>query len=304
MVDITTKLCSLKLDNPIIPASGTFGFGEEFTQFYDINILGSLSTKGITKNARFGNELPRIAECNLGMLNSVGLQNKGVDEVIKTQFGNLNTYFKKPVVANISGFSVEEYAYVTSKIAPLNQVGIIEVNVSCPNVKHGGMSFGTDKNLLSEVVSAVREKTTKPIFIKLSPNVTNIAELALCCKENGANGISLINTLLGARIDIKTGKYILANKFGGYSGSGIFPVAVRMVAEVYNATKLPIMGMGGVSNASDVIELMMAGSCAVQTGAINLIDPYASKKIIEDLPILCEKLGIKKLSDIIGIANR
>ncbi|MFA6867371.1 MAG: dihydroorotate dehydrogenase [Clostridia bacterium] len=304
MVDTSVILSGIKLDNPIIPASGTFNFGKEFTEFYDINCLGSLVTKGITKEPRIGNELPRIAECKAGMLNSVGLQNLGVDEVINSQFGQLKTYFKKPVVANISGFSIEEYAYVTSKIAPLEQVGIIEVNVSCPNVKHGGMSFGTDKDNLAKVVRAVREKTSKPIFIKLSPNVTNISELAVTCKENGADGISLINTLLGARIDIKTGKYILANKFGGYSGYGIFPVAVRMVAEVYNATKLPIMGMGGVSCAEDVIELMLAGATAVQTGAINLVNPLASKEIIDNLPKLCEKLGINKLSDIIGMANK
>lgn len=303
MVDTKVTLCGLELKNPIIPASGTFGFGKEFSEVYDINILGSFVTKGITAQARFGNEQPRIAECKSGMLNSVGLQNDGIDEVLKKQFNELKSYYKSPVIANIGGFSVEEYAEVALKADRAEQVGIIEVNVSCPNVSHGGMSFGTDCGALREVVAAIREVTTKPLFVKLTPNVTKIADLAVAAKESGADGLSLINTLLGARIDLKTRKYVLANRFGGYSGDGVFPVAVRMVAECYNATRLPIMGMGGISCARDVLEMMMAGATAVQIGAANLINPYVCKEIIEALPQEMEKYGISTLSEIIGVAN-
>lgn len=302
MVDTSVVLSGVKLDNPVIPASGTFGFGKEFSAFYDINVLGSFVTKGITREERFGNDQPRIAECPAGMLNSVGLQNDGIEKVLKTQFKQLKQYFKKPVIANISGFSVEEYAYVAEKIDTVEQVGIVEVNVSCPNVKHGGMSFGTDCAALGSVVKAVKAATSKPVYVKLTPNVTSISDLALAAKDNGADGLSLINTLLGARIDLKTKKFVLANKFGGFSGCGIFPVAVRMVAECYKATELPIMGMGGVTSANDVIELMLAGATAVQVGAANLVNPYACRDIIGALPEAMEKYGIEKLSDIIGEA--
>lgn len=304
MADISTVLSGIVMDNPIIPASGTFGFGKEFIDYYDINCLGSLVTKGVTINPRYGNHLPRIAEVKSGMLNSVGLQNLGVKEAINKQFGELNSYFKKPVIANISGFSIEEYVSVCRDISKVGQVGIIELNVSCPNVHNGGMTFGTDEVLLGEVVSAVRQVTKKPLYVKLSPNVTDIAKLAAVCQDKGADGISLINTVLGAKIDIRTRKYVMANKFGGYSGDGIFPIAVRMVAQVFNAVSIPIIGMGGISTAEDVLEMMMAGASAVQTGAINLVNPYASKQIIDNLPILCDKLGIDKITDIIGIANK
>ncbi len=303
MVDTSTILSGLKLDNPVIPASGTFGFGKEFSEIYDINILGSFVTKGITLYERFGNETPRIAECPAGMLNSVGLQNDGIENVLKRQFVELESYFKKPVIANISGFSVSEYEQVAAAIDGVEQVGIIEVNVSCPNVKHGGMAFGTDAVALSEVVRAVKGATKKPVYVKLSPNVTSITDLALAARDGGAYGLSLINTLLGAKIDLKTKKYVLANKFGGYSGPGIFPIALRMVAECYSATKLPIMGIGGVSSAEQVLEMMLAGASAVQVGAANLVNPYACKEIIEDLPRVMQKYGVERLSDIIGAAE-
>ena len=298
--DISVTLSGLRLDNPIIPASGTFGFGEEFAQLYDINVLGSFSFKGTTREKRFGNPTPRIAECTGGMLNSVGLANPGIDEVISEELPALKKIFKKPVVANISGFSIDEYVYNCERIDKEEQVGIIEVNISCPNVHDGGMAFGTSAKAAAEVTRAVKAVTTKPVYMKLSPNVTDITEIARACEEAGADGLSLINTLMGMRIDLKTGRHILANKTGGMSGPCIFPLAVRMVYQVYDAVKIPIIGMGGVSTARDVIELMYAGATAVQVGAANLVDPYVCPKIIEELPKLCEELGIEKLTDIIG----
>ncbi|MCR5830297.1 MAG: dihydroorotate dehydrogenase [Lachnospiraceae bacterium] len=301
--DISVELSGLRLDNPIIPASGTFGFGEEFKELYDINVLGSFSFKGTTREKRFGNPTPRIAECTGGMLNSVGLANPGIDDVIAHELPELKKIFKKPVVANISGFSIDEYVYNCERIDKEDQVGIIEVNISCPNVHDGGMAFGTSAKAAAEVTRAVKAVTTKPVYMKLSPNVTDITEIAKACEEAGADGLSLINTLMGMRIDIKTGRHILANKTGGMSGPCIFPLAVRMVYQVYDAVKIPIIGMGGVSTARDVIELMYAGAAAVQVGAANLVDPYVCPKIIEELPKLCEELGIEKLTDIIGRAH-
>lgn len=301
--DISVTLSGLRLDNPIIPASGTFGFGEEFAQLYDINVLGSFSFKGTTREKRFGNPTPRIAECEGGMLNSVGLANPGIDEVIGEELPALRKIFKKPVVANISGFSIDEYVYNCERIDKEDQVGIIEVNISCPNVHDGGLAFGTSPESAAAVTKAVKAVTTKPVYMKLSPNVTDIAAIAKACEEAGADGLSLINTLMGMRIDIKTGRHILANKTGGMSGPCIFPLAVRMVYQVYEAVKIPIIGMGGVSSARDVIELMYAGATAVQVGAANLVDPYVCPKIIEELPKLCAELGIEKLTDIIGKAH-
>lgn len=303
MVDTAVKLSGLILDNPIIPASGTFGFGYEFAEIYDINILGSISLKGTTKDVRFGNPTPRIAECTEGLINSVGLQNPGVDKVISEELPKLKKFFNKPAIANVSGFSVNEYKEVCEKLDKEEQIGIIEVNISCPNVHNGGMSFGTNPKSAYEVTKAVKSFTNKPVYIKLSPNVTDIAEIAKACEDAGADGISLINTLLGMRIDLKTKKPIIANKMGGFSGRAIFPVALRMVYQVYEAVKIPIIGMGGISTADDVIEMMMAGATAVQIGAENLINPYACKKIIENLPIVMDKFKIKKLSDIIGVAH-
>ncbi|MBE7053752.1 MAG: dihydroorotate dehydrogenase [Ruminococcaceae bacterium] len=303
MVDLTTTLSGIKLDNPIIPASGTFGFGYEFAEIYDINILGSFSFKGTTKDARFGNALPRIAECESGMINSVGLQNPGIEKVISEELPRLRKCFNKPVVANISGFSIDEYVYCCEKIDKEDGVGIIEVNVSCPNVHNGGMAFGTDPKNVYDVTKAVKEVTTKPVYIKLSPNVTDIVSIAKAAEDAGADGISLINTMLGMKIDLKTKKPVIANKMGGFSGRAIFPVAVRMVYQVYDAVKIPIIGMGGVATAEDVIEMMLAGASAVQVGAENLVNPYACKDIIENLPKVMEKYGIEKLSDIIGGAH-
>lgn len=300
MVNTKVTLSGLTLDNPIIPASGTFGFGYEFADLYDINILGSISCKGTTKEPRFGNPTPRIAECTNGLINSVGLQNPGIDKVIGEELPKLAEHYKKPIIANISGFSVDEYAYTCEKIDSQKQVGIIEVNISCPNVHNGGMSFGTNANSAFEVTKAVKAVTTKPVYIKLSPNVTDIAEIAKACEAAGADGISLINTLMGMRIDLKTRKPVIANKMGGFSGPAIFPVAVRMVYQVYEAVKIPIIGMGGVSSARDVIEIMLAGASAVQVGAANLVDPYACKNIIEELPEVMEKFGINSLEEIIG----
>ncbi len=300
MVNTKVTLSGLTLDNPIIPASGTFGFGYEFADLYDINILGSISCKGTTKEPRFGNPTPRIAECTNGLINSVGLQNPGIDKVIGEELPKLAEHYKKPIIANISGFSVDEYAYTCEKIDSQKQVGIIEVNISCPNVHNGGMSFGTNANSAFEVTKAVKAVTTKPVYIKLSPNVTDIAEIAKACEAAGADGISLINTLMGMRIDLKTRKPVIANKMGGFSGPAIFPVAVRMVYQVYEAVKIPIIGMGGVSSARDVIEIMLAGAAAVQVGAANLVDPYACKNIIEELPEVMEKFGINSLEEIIG----
>ncbi len=300
MVNTKVNLSGLVLDNPVIPASGTFGFGYEFADIYDINILGSISCKGTTKEPRFGNPTPRIAECTEGLINSVGLQNPGVDKVISEELPKLSKVYKKPVIANISGFSVDDYAYSCQKINDCEQVGIIEVNVSCPNVHNGGMSFGTSAKSAYEVTKAVKSVTTKPVYIKLSPNVTDIAEIAKACEDAGADGISLINTLLGMKIDLKTRKPVIANKMGGFSGPAIFPVAVRMIYQVYEAVKIPIIGMGGVSSARDVIEIMLAGATAVQVGAANLVDPFACKKIIEDLPDVMQKYGIADISEIIG----
>lgn len=303
MVDLSVNLCGMQMDNPVVPASGTFGFGKEFKDFYDINILGSFSFKGTTRDARFGNPTPRIAECEQGMINAVGLQNPGVHHVIEHELPEMREYFGKKVIANISGFSVEDYAYTCALLDKEEQVGILEVNVSCPNVHGGGMSFGTQPECAAEVTRAVKAVTTKPVIIKLSPNVTDIVAIAKACEEAGADGICLINTLLGMRIDLKRRQSVIANKMGGFSGNAVFPVAVRMVYQVSKACNIPVMGCGGVSSAKDVIEMMMAGATAVQVGAANLVDPYVCKTIIEDLPRECEKLGINKLSDIIGVVD-
>ena len=303
MVNTKVNLCGVELDNPIIPASGTFGFGYEFARLYDINILGSLSFKGTTKDPRFGNPTPRIAECESGMLNSVGLQNPGVDKVISEELPRLAKCFSKPVMANVSGFSLEEYAYTCQKIDKCEQVGWIEVNISCPNVHGGGMAFGTDKDAAASVVKAVKAVTTKPIIIKLSPNVTDITAIAKACEEAGADGISLINTLLGMRINLKTKKPVIANKMGGFSGPAIFPVALRMVYQVANTVNIPVIGMGGVQSAEDVIEMMLAGATAVEVGAANLRDPFACRDIINELPTAMDKYGIDNLKDIIGGVN-
>lgn len=303
MVDLSVELAGMKMDNPVVPASGTFGFGKEFNEFYDINILGSFSFKGTTKDARFGNPTPRIAECTAGMINAVGLQNPGVDHVIAHELPELKKFFHKKVIANVSGFSVDDYAYTCEKLDKEEQVGILEVNVSCPNVHGGGMSFGTSPECAVEVTKAVKAVTHKPVFIKLSPNVTDIVSIAKACEEAGADGICLINTLLGMRVDIKRRKPVIANTMGGFSGSAVFPVAVRMVYQVSKACSIPVMGCGGVTTARDVVEMMMAGATAVQVGAANLVDPFACKKIIEDLPGVCEDLGIEKISDIIGVVE-
>lgn len=303
MVDLSVNLAGMEMDNPVVPASGTFGFGNEFKDFYDINILGSFSFKGTTKDSRFGNPTPRIAECKNGMINAVGLQNPGVHHVIEHELVEMKKYFHKPVIANVSGFSVDDYAYTCELLDKEEQVGILEVNVSCPNVHGGGMSFGTSPQAAAEVTRAVKEVTSKPVFIKLSPNVTDIVAIAKACEEAGADGICLINTMLGMRIDLKRRQPVIANKMGGFSGDAIFPVAVRMVYQVSKACGIPVMGCGGVSTAKDVIEMMMAGATAVQVGAANLVNPYACKDIIEALPIECEKLGINKISDIIGVVD-
>ena len=297
------NLCGIELSNPIIPASGTFGFGYEFAELYDINMLGTFSFKGTTKDPRFGNPTPRIAETPNGMINAVGLQNPGVEKVISEELPKLKKCFNKPVMANVSGFSVEDYVYTCEKIDKCEQVGWIEVNVSCPNVHGGGMSFGTSPEAAAEVTRAVKAVTTKPVIIKLSPNVTDIVAIAKACEEAGADGISLINTLLGMRIDLRTRKPVIANKMGGFSGPAVMPVALRMVYQVYEAVKIPIVGMGGVSTAEDVLEMMLAGATAVEVGTANLPDPYASKRIVDALPAAMEKYGIKNLSDIIGGAH-
>ncbi len=300
---LSVSLCGLELDNPIIPASGTFGYGYEFAEIYDINCLGTFSFKGTTKDPRFGNPTPRIAECTAGMINAVGLQNPGVEKVISEELPKLKKCFDKKVMANVSGFSVPDYAYTCEKLDKEEQVGWLEVNVSCPNVHGGGMSFGTDPKAAAEVTAAVKAVTTKPVIIKLSPNVTDIVAIAKECEAAGADGISLINTLLGMRIDLKKKKPVIANKMGGFSGSAIFPVAVRMVYQVANAVNIPVVGMGGVSTAEDVIELMMAGATAVEVGAANLIDPCVCRDIINDLPKVMDKYGINNLTDIIGVAK-
>ena len=303
-MDLSVNLCSIKLDNPVIPASGTFGFGQEFAQLYDLDILGSISFKGTTKEARYGNPTPRIAECKSGMINAVGLQNPGIDKVISEELPALRKVFHKPIIANISGFSIDEYAYCCEKIDKEDQVAIIEVNISCPNVHNGGMAFGTTPQAAYDVTKAVKQVTTKPVFIKLSPNVTDIVSIAKACEEAGADGLCLINTILGMRIDIRRRKPVIANRMGGFSGPAVFPIAVRMVNQVANACSMPIMGCGGVSSAEDVIEMMMAGATAVQVGAMNLTEPYICKNIVENLPKLMKELNINSLSEIIGIINK
>ena len=297
---LSVNLCGIELDNPVIPASGTFGYGYEFAEYYDINCLGTFSFKGTTKEPHFGNPTPRIAECTNGLINSIGLQNPGVDKVISEELPKLKKFFNKPVMANVSGFAVEDFAFTCEKLDKEEQVGWLEVNVSCPNVHGGGMAFGTNADTAASVVAAVKKVTKKPVIIKLSPNVTDIVTIAKACEAAGADGISLINTLLGMRIDLKTRKPVVANKMGGFSGPAIFPVAVRMVYQVANAVKVPVVGMGGVSSAEDVMEMMLAGATAVEVGAANLVDPLASKKIIEDLPKVMDKYGIDNISEIIG----
>ncbi len=301
-MDTKITLSGLTLDNPIIPASGTFGFGREFAAFYDLDVLGSFCLKGTTREPRYGNPLPRIAECPSGMLNAVGLQNPGVDAVIEQELPEVAKIFRKPVIANISGFSIDEYAEVAAKFDACAQVGILEINISCPNVHAGGMAFGTDPKSAFEVTQAVKKVTRKPVYMKLSPNTADIARVAKACEEAGADGISLINTLLGMRLDLRKRRPLLANVTGGLSGPAVFPIAVRMVCQVARAVRVPIIGMGGVSCARDVIELMMAGATAVEVGAANLRDPYACPKIIEALPGVMREYQIEKLSDIIGCA--
>ena len=300
MGKLSVNLCGIELDNPVIPASGTFGFGYEYAELYDINCLGTFSFKGTTAQPRFGNPTPRIAECTSGMINAVGLQNPGVDKVITEELPKLAKCFHKPVMANVSGFSVEEYAETCRKLDALEQVGWLEVNVSCPNVHGGGMSFGTDPKAAAEVVRSVKKVTTKPVIVKLSPNVTDIVAIAKACEDAGADGISLINTILGMRIDIRSRRPVIANNMGGFSGPAIFPVAVRMVYQVANAVKVPVIGMGGVSKAEDVIEMMLAGATAVEVGAANLVNPFACRDIIADLPSVMDEYKIENLKDIIG----
>jgi dihydroorotate dehydrogenase (NAD+) catalytic subunit len=303
MGKMSVNLCGIELENPVIPASGTFGFGYEFAELYDINLLGTFSFKGTTKDPRFGNPTPRIAECSSGMINAVGLQNPGVEKVISEELPKLKKCFHKKVMANISGFSVEDYVYTCQKLDAEEQVGWLEVNVSCPNVHGGGMSFGTSPEAAAEVTRAVKKATTKPVIIKLSPNVTDIVSIAKACEEAGADGISLINTLLGMRIDLKKRKPIIANTMGGFSGSAIFPVAVRMVYQVAKAVSVPVVGIGGVSSARDVIEMMLAGATAVQVGAANLVNPFACRDVVAELPNVMNELGIDSLKDIIGGVN-
>ena len=300
---MNVNLCGIELDNPVIPASGTFGYGCEFAELYDINELGTFSFKGTTREPRFGNPTPRIAECTSGMINAVGLQNPGVEAVIARELPKLKECFHKPVMANVSGFSVEDYAYTCRRLDAEDQVGWLEVNVSCPNVHGGGMSFGTQPEAAAEVTRAVKAVTTKPVIIKLSPNVTDIVSIAKACEDAGADGISLINTMLGMRIDLRRKKPIIANTMGGFSGPAIFPVALRMVYQVSKAVKVPVIGMGGVSSAEDVIEMMLAGATAVEVGAANLVNPFASRDIVRSLPETMEKYGIQNLSDIIGGAH-
>jgi len=297
---LSVDLCGIELDNPVIPASGTFGFGYEFAEYYDINCLGTFSFKGTTRDPRYGNPLPRIAECPSGVINAVGLQNPGVDEVIKTELPKLFRVFRKPVMANVSGFSVEDYVHTCRKLDRIEQIGWLEVNISCPNVHGGGMAFGTDAEAAAGVVRAVKAAVTKPVIIKLSPNVTDIAQIALACEEAGADAISLINTLLAMRIDLKTRKPVIANTFGGLSGPAVFPVALRMVWQVAHAVKIPVIGMGGVSSAEDVLEMMLAGASAVEIGAANLVSPCVCRDIIEKLPETMDKYNIKSLKELAG----
>lgn len=300
---LSVNLCGEELDNPVIPASGTFGYGYEFAELYDINCLGTFSFKGTTKEPRFGNPTPRIAECTAGMINAVGLQNPGVDKVINEELPRLKKCFNKKVMANVSGFSVDEYAYTCERLDSQEQVGWLEVNISCPNVHGGGMSFGTDPKAAAQVTKAVKAVTKKPVIIKLSPNVTDIVSIAKACEDAGADGISLINTLLGMRIDLRAKKPVIANTMGGFSGSAIFPVALRMVYQVSSAVNIPVVGMGGVSSAEDVIEMMLAGATAVEIGAANLVDPFICKKAVEALPAAADKYNINELKDIIGGAH-
>ena len=297
---LSVSLCGIEIDNPVIPASGTFGYGAEYAKIYDINCLGTFSFKGTTKEPRYGNDLPRIAECPAGLLNAVGLQNPGVEKVIEEELPELKKVFHKPVMANVSGFSVDDYAYTCEKLDKEEQVGWLEVNISCPNVHGGGMSFGTDPSAAAAVTKAVKDVTSKPVIVKLSPNVTDITEIALACEQAGADGISLINTLMGMRMDLKTRRPVLANTTGGYSGPGIFPVALRMVYQVSRAVNIPVIGMGGISCARDVIEMIMAGACAVEIGSANLVNPCACKNIIDELPAVLDELGIENIKDIIG----
>ena len=303
MAEMKVNLCGIELDNPIIPASGTFGFGYEFAELYDINILGTFSFKGTTREPRFGNPTPRIAECTAGMINAVGLQNPGVEKVISEELPKMRKVFSKKVMANVSGFSLEGYSETCAMLDACDEIGWFEVNISCPNVHGGGMSFGTDPGAAAEVTAAVKKVTTKPVIIKLSPNVTDIVSIAKACEAAGADGISLINTLLGMRIDLRRKKPIIANTMGGFSGAAIFPVALRMVYQVAGAVNIPVVGMGGVSTAEDVIEMMLAGATAVEVGAANLVDPFACRNIIEALPATMEKYGITSLKEIIGGAR-
>ena len=300
---LNISLCGVPLDNPVIPASGTFGYGYEFAELYDIDILGTFSCKGTTREPRFGNPGPRIAECPAGMLNAVGLQNPGIDKVIAEELPRLKKVFHKPLMANISGFSAEEYAYVSERFDKEEQVGFLEVNISCPNVHGGGMSFGTDPKAAQSVVRAVRAVTKKPLIVKLSPNVTDIASMAKACEEAGADGISLINTLLGMRIDLKTRRPVIKNVTGGLSGPAVFPVALRMVYQAARAVSVPVIGLGGITTAEDVLEMMMAGASAVEVGAANLVDPFACRRIIETLPEAMDKYGIHTLKEIQGGVN-
>ena len=302
-MSMKVNLCGIEMDNPIIPASGTFGFGKEFAELYDINMLGTFSFKGTTLDARFGNPTPRIAEFDGGMLNAVGLQNPGVDHVIAHELPEMKEFFHKPVMANVSGFSIEQYVETCKKLDKQEQVGWLEVNISCPNVHGGGMSFGTDPAMAKEVTQAVKAVTTKPVIVKLSPNVTDICAIAKACEEGGADAVSLINTVLGMRIDLNKKKPIIANKTGGMSGPALLPLAVRMVYQVYEAVNIPIVGMGGVSKAEDVIELMLAGATAVEVGAANLRDPYACPNIIKRLPEICEKMGVTDIAALTGAAH-
>lgn len=303
MVSTKVNLCGIELSNPVIPASGTFGYGKEFSQAYDINMLGSFSFKGTTKEPRFGNPTPRIAECKEGLINCVGLQNPGIEHVLECELPQMKEYFNKPVMANVSGFSIDEYVYCCEKLDSVDQVGWLEVNISCPNVHGGGMSFGVDPKNAYNVTAAVKKVTTKPVIIKLSPNVTDITEIAAACEAGGADAVSLVNTFLGMQIDLKTKRPVTANKMGGFSGSAIFPIALRMVYQVYEKVKIPVVGMGGISSAEDVLKMMLAGATAVEVGAANLIDPFASKNIVESLPSVMEKYGINNLSEIIGGAH-
>ena len=300
MAEMKVELCGIELDNPVIPASGTFGFGYEFAELYDINVLGTFSFKGTTREPRFGNPTPRIAECTAGMINAVGLQNPGVEKVISEELPKMRQVFHKKVMANVSGFSLAEYAETCGMLDAVEDIGWFEVNISCPNVHGGGMSFGTSPEAAAEVTKAVKAVTTKPVINKLSPNVTDIVSIAKACEAAGADGISLINTLLGMRIDLRRRTPIIANKMGGFSGPAIFPVAVRMVYQVAHAVNIPVVGMGGVATAEDVIEMMMAGATAVEVGAANLVDPFACRDIIRDLPAVMEKYGIASLKEIIG----